>query len=114
MTNKWKLNVKDANNNNTNATTGFYVIERVVNNTLIVSDTYYIDKDGNMLTGWMTTADDKKYFFDNTNTSEEGKMALGWKKIGNEWYYFMSNGSMMVNGVTPDGYKIGTDGKYIQ
>ena len=113
-TNKWKLTVSSAGRGNSQAPTGFYIISRNVDATLTVSDTYYIDNSGNMLTGWLNTADDKWYFFDNTNTSNEGKMALGWKKIQNEWYYFTSNGSMLVNGTTPDGYKVGTDGKFKQ
>ena len=114
LTNKWKLNVKDINNNDVKATVGFYIIDRVVSNTLTVSDTYYIDNDGNMLTGWLNTADDKWYFFDDNKNSNEGKMSIGWKKIQNDWYYFASNGIMLTNGITPDGYKVGADGKYQQ
>lgn len=112
LTNKWKLNVQNANSN-ANAVFGFYIIEKSLNNALI-ADTYYMDNEGNMLTGWLNTADDKWYFFDDTKTANEGKMSLGWKNIQNDWYYFTSNGSMMANGVTPDGYKVGADGKYQQ
>ena len=85
LTNKWKLNVQNSNSN-TNAVFGFYIIEKSLNNVLI-ADTYYMDNEGNMLTGWLNTADDKWYFFDDAKTGNEGKMSLGWKKIQNDWYY---------------------------
>ncbi len=37
-----------------------------------------------------------------------------WKEIGNKWYYFNQDGYMLSNTVTPDGYRVGTDGAWIQ
>ena len=112
-TNKWKLNVGAASGGNSIAPTGFYVISKTVNNST-VADTYYIDNSGNMMTGWLNTADDKWYYFDATKDGNEGKMAIGWKQVQNDWYYFLSNGTMMINGMTPDGYTVGSDGKCTQ
>ena len=66
-----------------------------------------------MLTGWLHTVDKKWYFMDNTKTNEEGNMAIGWKQIDGSWYYFALDGTMMVNFTTPDGYKVGADGRLV-
>ncbi len=76
--------------------------------------TYFFDSNGNMVTGWIKTADNKWYFFENEKTIDEGKMVLGWKQIQNEWYYFDIDGSMLINAVTPDGFIVGADGRYIK
>lgn len=41
-------------------------------------------------------------------------MVTGWRLISGAWYYFAQDGIMLVDCVTPDGYKVGTDGKWIQ
>ena len=41
-------------------------------------------------------------------------MAIGWTKIVNDWYYFGTDGTMLINSVTPDGYQVGENGKWIQ
>lgn len=79
----------------------------------VVQNTYCFDATGNMLTGWVKTADNKWYFFENEKTMNEGKMIVGWKFIQNAWYYFTEDGSMLVSSFTPDGYYVGADGKYI-
>ena len=78
-----------------------------------VQRTYYIDGEGNMVTGWVKTTDNKTYFFENAKTADEGKMIVGWKQIQSYWYYFTADGSMLVNSVTPDGYQVAEDGKMI-
>ena len=100
------------------ATNGFYTINEVetkiindVSTPVPVQNTYYIDAEGNMVTGWVKTVDGKIYFFENAKTVDEGKMVIGWKKIQNDWYYFQADGSLLVNGITPDGYPVGADGK---
>ena len=65
------------------------------------------------MTGWLNTADDKWYYFDATKDGNEGKMAIGWKQVQNDWYFFNADGTMLSNGVTPDGYLIGADGKWM-
>ena len=67
-----------------------------------------------MVTGWLKTADNKTYFFENAKTTEEGKMALGWKQIQNDWYYFNADGTMLSNATTKEGYLVGIDGKWIK
>ena len=68
-----------------------------------------------MVTGWVKTNDNKWYFFNDEKTLDEGKLCIGWKKVDGSWYFFSSNdGSMVTNTVTSDGYKIGSDGRWIQ
>ena len=70
VTGKWKLNSVDANGQAAAAVNGFYMmtatVTQLVNNIPIqaqVNDTYYFDAVGNMVTGWVQTADSKWYFF---------------------------------------------------
>lgn len=90
---------------------------------------------GLMATGWkLDKGDGNWYYLDPVS----GEMALGWKKMGGKWYYFSPTGegvytydptkeiwifggrsgrplgSMYKNEVTPDGYRIGADGAWIQ
>lgn len=84
---------------------------------------YWMDTDGKMATGWKTV-NKKKYWF-----SSSGVMATGWKKISNNWYFFDSTGAMvqskwvgnyylgkdgimLTNTVTPDGYRVLSDGRW--
>lgn len=103
----------------TTALDGFYVIQRIVegaNNPItgnVARSTYYFDAAGNMYKGWIHTIDSKIYFFDNSMTVREGTMATGWKQILGDWYYFGIDGEMYINTMTPDGYFVGADGKWI-
>ena len=118
--NKFRLNV-DMGGQTIPAMDGFYLVniinEQKVNGVTNYSPetaTYYFDKDGNMLTGWINTVDNKWYYLENAKTSREGMMVFGWYQIQNKWYYFMPDGSMLANTVTPDGYFVGADGTWIQ
>ena len=121
ISNKFMLHIKTFDSE-VPAMNGFFVIDREVETKVngiltqvIVTDTYYFDSNGNMLTGWIHTLnDDKWYFFDNSKTINEGKMyVLGWYQIENKWYYFDIDGRMLVNTKTPDGLYVGADGAYV-
>lgn len=46
---------------------------------------------------------------------EDGNcIASSWKEIEGKQYYFGADGYMLVNTTTPDGYKVGADGAWIQ
>ena len=116
-TNKFKMNINN-NGQTTQAKNGFYTVNFVVTQKtneietkISASNTYYFDVEGNMVTGWVKTVENKWYFFENAKTIDEGKMIVGWKKIQNDWYYFIEDGSMLVSTTTPDGYTVGSDGK---
>lgn len=120
LTNNWKLNVVTGNGEILPLSNGFYLVNKAVSVIVngayvssVVNDTYYFDQNGNMVTGWIKTADNNWYFFESAKTADEGKMALGWKNISGSWYYFNADGSMMKNGITPDGYNIGDDGRWV-
>ena len=94
------------------------VVEKNVNGivtTSISNESYYFDKDGNMLTGWLETLPDGKwYFIEYIKNAREGQMIFGWYQIQGKWYYFTADGSMLENAVTPDGYLVGADGTWIE
>ena len=104
------------------AVNGFYTINKTVEqnvnevSTNVASlETYYFDNEGNMVTGWIHTIDEKWYYMEHTKSLYEGKMfELGWKQIQNNWYYFLLDGSMLANSVTPDGYFVDSNGVWIQ
>ena len=59
--------------------------------------TYYLDANGNRVTGWQTI-DGEKYYFD-TN----GAMHIGWLQLGDKWYYFRVTGAMHTGMLKKDG-----------
>lgn len=117
----WKLNVKNIDAQMVEARNGFYLIQKEkvtivdgIENVGIVNETYCFDNDGKMLTGWVGTTDGKWYFFEDTKAMDQGKMVFGWRNVQGAWYYFGEDGAMYQNQITPDGYFIGADGKWIQ
>jgi hypothetical protein len=50
----------------------------------------------------------KWYYFDN-----EGYMKKGWILWNAKWYYLGENGDMLLDTITPDGYRLDKDGVYI-
>ncbi len=70
----------------------------------IYEKTYYFNSKGHMVTGWEMINKNWYYFYDS------GSMAK------NEWvgsYYLGSNGKMLINTITPDGYRVDKNGKWI-
>jgi FOG: Glucan-binding domain (YG repeat) len=45
--------------------------------------------------------------------TEGNSLSVGWKEIDGKWYYFEDNG-YMAHDTTVDGYKLGSDGAWIQ
>ena len=74
---------------------------------------YYLDTTGLMKTGWLQDVDGKWYFLDTAKSIQEGKMLTGWNWIDGYCYYFdIQSGALLVNTITPDGYKVNADGKW--
>ena len=101
-------------------TDGFYIVYTKISDKQTTdslanytNDTYYFDKDSHLVTGWLQTIDNRWYFFDTARDMNMGKMALGWKYIDKEWYYFTADGSMLVSGMSPDGYQVDANGKFV-
>lgn len=63
-------------------------------------NSYYLDADGNMKTGWISY--NNKWYYSNSN----GEMQIGWINDGGNWYY-LNKGGAMVTGWAED-----TDGKW--
>ena len=40
-------------------------------------------------------------------------MKTGWYSYEGKWYYLTAEGDMLIDAITPDGYKVGTDGVWI-
>ena len=120
--NKWKIKYVDQFNQETMAINGFYMLNTVVKKVMgnssvdeVVSNIYYFDTNGYMYVGLLDTkGDNKRYLFDYTLNSNEGQMVKGWRLINGDWYYFGIDGAMLVNTITPDGYLVGADGKWIK
>ena len=75
--------------------------------------TIWIYSLGNMVTGWLATADNQYFFFDNTEASMGKQVSNTWKMINGSWYYFQLDGKLLMNGITPDMKQVGADGKLI-
>ncbi|EKQ50545.1 MULTISPECIES: cadherin-like beta sandwich domain-containing protein [unclassified Clostridium] len=89
--------------------------------------TYYFDKDGNMVTGWLLNSG-VWYYLDQSGAKitgwkqlganwyyldSDGKMKTGWfKDITGKWYYLDQSGAMVSSG-TVDGYKLASDGALV-
>lgn len=43
-----------------------------------------------------------------------GYMLTGWQEIDGKWYYLQEDGSCAINTLTPDGYRVGKDGVWVQ
>ncbi len=115
-TNKYKLTV-NINGQNIPVSNGFYVINETqnVNNAAARSpmpNTYYFNERGEMLTGWLITTDSKKYLASVEKNINEGQLIAGWKVIDGSWYFFDFEGALLINSITPDGYRVGFDGKW--
>lgn len=67
---------------------------------------YYLQTNGAMKTGWQM--DGGKWYFLQTS----GAMKIGWQLDGGRWYFLKTNGEMAAN-TTVGGYKLGSDGVWI-
>ena len=119
--NSWKLNLNIEGVGTVEAKNSFYTIKQnkttIINGEELVTvarDVYCFDANGDMLTGWVGTTDGKWYFFEDTRSNEVGKMIYGWRNIQGFWYYFTNDGSMLVNSVTPDGYTVNSEGRWVK
>ena len=92
-----------------------------------VSNWYHFNAQGYADGGWLTDKDGQKYYLHNAHDGKFGFMYTGWNKIADQWYYFNtsniatgigvgshSKGSLVTNGTTADGYKVGADGAWIK
>ena len=102
------------------AINGFYQVDTtmhmIINNIespATFSDIYYFDEYGNAVTGWVYTPDGNAYFFNNEKNNNEGKMVTGWRTIEGKPHYFNPDGTLLRNGIAPDGRPVDANGVLI-
>ncbi|MEY8356757.1 hypothetical protein AALB39_25870 [Lachnospiraceae bacterium 54-53] len=69
---------------------------------------YLLPVSGEMKTGWLL--DNNSWYY----LEESGAMKTGWTSVNGKWYYLNADGKMASDTVTPDGYKVGADGAWMQ
>ena len=80
---------------------------------------YYLDKESkDMKTGWFQDESGAWYFLSTENGANSGKMLSGWQWIDGKAYFFNNTdnkaaGQMLFATVTPDGYRLNSDGQWI-
>lgn len=84
-----------------------------------VSEWYHFSAEGYMQTGWFTDTDGRVYYLNPVSDGTQGAMATGWKQIDGYWYYFNEvsdgyKGALLVNTVTPGGYQVDGQGRWVQ
>ena len=89
------------------------MVNAATRQTTVVSDFYFFNGNGEMVTGWLSDASGKTYFLETAATTEQGKMTRGWKNIAGKHFYFNSDGTLQKGGVTPDGYNVDANGVWI-
>ena len=110
---KWMLSSKTEDRRTWMLSDGFYCVVRYENEEPVV-DTYYFNDAGELVTGFVNTIDNNRYFFEVTQNGNEGKMVKGWRSISNKWYYFGEDGAMYRYSMTPDGYFVDSNGEYVE
>ena len=83
-----------------------------------VNSWYYFNESGYMVTGWREDGG-YTYYLNSVSDGTRGQMLTGWHQIDSIWYYFNKltggpQGSLVKNATTPDGYKVGADGAWLQ
>ena len=78
---------------------------------LIDGEWYYFNSSGQMQTDWQYVGN-KWYYLENSGAMQTGWL---WDADYNAWYYLHdSDGYMLTDTVTPDGYYVSADGKWIK
>ena len=75
---------------------------------------YYLDPiTGVMKTGWFMDTNGKWYFLSTAEDASQGQMLKSWQVIDEYDYFFYEDGSLAVNTVTPDGFKVNSEGRVV-
>ena len=70
---------------------------------------YWFGGSGKMAESQWLKLDDKWYYF----TGSGAMAANKWVKSGSYWYYLGSSGTMLTNTITPDGYRVDSEGRWV-
>ena len=75
---------------------------------------YYLDPiTGVMKTGWLMDTNGKWYFLSTAEDASQGQMLKSWQVIDEYDYFFYEDGSLAVDTVTPDGFKVNSEGRVV-
>ena len=75
---------------------------------------YYFDPiTGAMKTGWLLDTNGKWYFLSTADGASEGQMLKSWQIIDGYYYFFYDDGSLAVDTLTPDGWRVDVNGRYV-
>lgn len=75
---------------------------------------YYLDQNGNMRTGWFQEGN-VWYFLNTIHDGYYGRAVAGqWSWIDGYCYLFDAAGKMYADCVTPDGYQVNADGRWMK
>ena len=69
---------------------------------------FYVNHSGVMETGWLQV-NGKWYYLEPSGAMK----ASQWFKLNEKWYYVNDSGELLVNTITPDGYKVNENGEWI-
>ncbi|MBP3214825.1 MAG: hypothetical protein J6M58_01180, partial [Clostridium sp.] len=77
---------------------------------LLIKEKYYIfDSNAVMLKGWNYARGSWRYYGGNGDMKSSR-----WIETNGMWYYVTEDGSLLVNGTSPDGYKVDANGVWIK
>ena len=72
------------------------------------------NENGAPMTGWIVSQ--RQWYY----LGGDGRMVTGWQKLNFAWYYFSPNkvenqpvGSLYMNKMTPDGYRVDSNGIWV-
>ena len=69
---------------------------------------FYVNHSGVMETEWLQV-NGKWYYLEPSGAMK----ASQWFKLNEKWYYVNDSGELLVNTITPDGYKVNENGEWI-
>jgi len=70
---------------------------------------YFLGPDGSMCADIWSMVNGKWYYF-----NADGSMKCNeWFFYKETWYYLGSDGEMLVSNITPDGYQVDAEGRWI-
>ena len=82
------------------------------------TDWYFFAENGIMQTGWLDWGG-FRYYLNPVPDGWRGAIITGWRLVDGKWYYFepvkgKNQGRMYLDEQTPDGFRVGPDGMWIQ
>lgn len=112
LTGNWKLSINTPLTGTLSASNGFVQISTVVNGQ-VENHTYCFDANGNMLVGWVQTADKNWHYMDSNPSTLGMQIQNNWKNIDGKFYCFDSNGILFINTITPNNMPVDANGELI-